>query len=224
MSFYTIKELPESDRPREKLLKLGAENLTDTELIAILLRTGTKGKNVLDLARELLKHFSGINGLSEASIAELSKFKGLGKTKAITLKAAIETGKRAGIVARKPKISSPEQAYNILRNFSFNKVEIFGIITLNTKGEVINIHQITKGGLNFTHITPKEVFHPAVKDLSNTIILFHNHPSGSPEPSSEDIKITHELIKAGNLLDIEIVDHIILGNNIFFSMKKEGLI
>lgn len=224
MSFYTIKELPESDRPREKLLKLGAENLTDTELIAILLRTGTKGKNVLDLSRELLKHFNGISGLSEASIAELSRFKGLGKAKAITLKAALETGKRAGVVSKKPKISSPEQAYKLLKNFSFSKVEIFGIITLNTKGEMINIHQITKGGLNFTHITPKEVFYPAVKDLSNAIILFHNHPSGSPEPSNEDIKITHQLIKAGNLLEIEIVDHIIIGKNLFTSMKREQLI
>ncbi len=224
MSFYRVKDLPESDRPREKLLKLGAENLTDAEIIAILLRTGVKGKNVIDLAREILIHFKGIEGLSEASINELSRFKGLGKTKAITLKAAIEVGRRAGKTKKKRKIDSPEAVATLLDHLKYEKVEIFGTVTLNVKGEVINIHNITKGGANFSHISPKEVFHPAIKDLAVAVIFFHNHPSGDPTPSKEDIYITEKLIEAAKLLDIEILDHIIIGRDNFFSFKENNLL
>ncbi|WP_457568412.1 RadC family protein [Desulfurobacterium sp.] len=224
MSFYRVKDLPESDRPREKLLKLGAENLTDAEIIAILLRTGTKGKNVIDLAREILLHFGGIKGIAEASIRELSAFKGLGKAKAITLKAAIESGRRAGKEKSKRKINSPEAVADLLENLQNEKVEIFGILTLNSKGELINIHKITKGGSNFAHISPKEVFYPAVKDLATALILFHNHPSGHPEPSKEDIVITRRLVEAGSLLNVEIIDHVIIGKHNFFSFKENDLI
>ncbi len=224
MSFYRIKELPESDRPREKLLLLGEENLTDTELVAILLRTGIKGKNVIDLARELLLKFNGIEGISRASFKELSNFKGLGKAKAITLKAAIEIGRRSNAGSKATEITSPEDAFNVVSKFRFNSVEIFGIVTLNIKGEVINIHTISKGGVNFAHITPKEVFNPAIKDLSTGIILFHNHPSGNPQPSKEDIVITKKLTETAALLEINIIDHIILGKESFFSLKQENLL
>ncbi|WP_456426085.1 RadC family protein [Desulfurobacterium sp.] len=224
MSFYRVKDLPESDRPREKLLKLGAENLTDAEIIAILLRTGIKGKNVIDLAREILIRFGGIEGISEASVRELSTFKGLGKAKAITLKAAIEAGRRAGKLKKKRKIDSPEAVVNLLEHLRYEKVETFGILTLNTKGELINIHTVSKGGVNFAHIEPKEVFHPAVKDLAVAVILFHNHPSGNPEPSTDDIKVTRKIVQGSEILDIEIIDHIIIGRDSFFSFKENHLI
>ncbi|RUM41428.1 MAG: hypothetical protein DSY34_03785 [Desulfurobacterium sp.] len=226
MSLYTIKELPESDRPREKLLKFGAENLTDSELLAILLRTGLRGKNVLDLSREVLNHFGGIGGLSRAHVEELLSFKGLGKTKAITLLAAFEVGRRALLTEdSSPKVTSPEDVANLvwikLKNL---KVEVFGILTLNTKGKLISVHEITKGGTNFTSISPKEVFYPAVKDIASAVILFHNHPSGDPTPSGEDIEVTKKLLNGASLLEIEVLDHIIFGRSSYFSFKKEGLL
>ncbi|TCK05254.1 RadC family protein [Phorcysia thermohydrogeniphila] len=226
MAFYTIKELPESDRPREKLIKLGAENLSDSELLAIILRTGSKERNALELARELLKHFGGLSGLSRAHLEELLSFKGLGKAKAVTLIAAIELGQRC-LAGEKipPKISSPEDvAKLLLPKYSGLKVEVFGIVTLNSKGKLISVHEVSKGGVNFTSVTPKEVFHPAVKDLASAVILFHNHPSGEVTPSREDIVVTERLIKAGKHLEIEVLDHIIFGSSQFLSFKKEGLL
>ncbi|ADY73290.1 DNA repair protein RadC [Desulfurobacterium thermolithotrophum DSM 11699] len=226
MSFYTIKDLPESDRPREKLLKFGVENLTDSELLAIILRTGLKGKNVLDLSREILEYFGGIPGISRAHIKELVSFKGLGKTKAVTLLASFEIGRRALLGnGNSPKITSPEDVVNLIWPKVNNlPVEIFGIVTLNTKGKLISIHEITKGGMNFTSISPKEVFHPAVKDMAAAVILFHNHPSGDPTPSKEDIEVTKRILEGAYLLEIEVLDHIVLSSNSYFSFKKEGLL
>ncbi len=220
---YRLKELPPSDRPREKLLEIGAENLTDSELIAILLRTGTSGKNAVDLARELLNHFGGLENLSKASVEELSSFKGLGRAKAITLKAAFELSRRVK-GSRKERISSPEEAFEILKPFSHKETEHFGIMTLNRKGFLINVHVVSVGGTGKTAVNPKEVFSPAVRDLAEAVILFHNHPSGDPTPSREDVAITGELLKAGKLLGIEVLDHIILGRETFVSLKGEGLV
>ena len=226
MAFYTIKELPESDRPREKLIKLGAENLSDSELLAIILRTGFKEKNALELARELLKHFKGLSGLLNAHLEELLSFKGLGEAKAVTLIAAFELGRRCLALERTPpKISSPEDVARILLlKYGRLKVEVFGIVTLNTKGRLISVHEVSKGGVNFTSVTPKEVFYPAVKDLASAVILFHNHPSGEVTPSREDIAVTERLIKAGKHLEIEVLDHIIFGSSQYLSFKKEGLL
>ena len=220
---YRLKELPPSDRPREKLLEIGAENLTDSELLAILIRTGTSGKNAVDLARELLSHFGGIENLSKASVEELSSFKGLGKAKAITLKAAFELSRRVKGTP-KGKITSPEEAFKVLKPFSYKETEHFGILTLNRKGFLINVHIVSVGGTGRTAVNPKEVFNPAVRDLAEAVILFHNHPSGDPTPSKEDISITEELCRAGKLLGIEVLDHIILGRENFVSLKGEGLV
>jgi len=222
---YTIKELPESDRPREKLLKFGAPSLSDSELLAIILRTGTAGKNALDLSRELIKRFGGLEKLSNASIRELKEFKGLGEAKAVTLLALFELCRRVKFQGRKSKISSPKEAFSILKPmFSFKETEHFGIVTLDRKGYVINVHTVAVGGLGKVAVEPKEVFRPAVKDLCEAVILFHNHPSGDPTPSSEDIEITKKLIKAGETLGIEVLDHLILGRETFFSFKGEGLV
>ena len=221
---YTLKDLPPSDRPREKLIEFGAENLTDSELIAILIRTGTSGKNAVDLARELINHFNGLENLSKASVEELSSFKGLGKAKAITLKAAFELSRRVKNV-RFTRISSPRDAYEILKpSFSHKETEHFGTITLNRKGFLINVHTISVGGVGRTAVTPKEVFKPAVRDLAEAVILFHNHPSGDPTPSREDVEITRRLIEAGKLLGIEVLDHIVVGREGFVSLKEEGIV
>ena len=220
---YRMKELPPSDRPREKLLEIGAENLTDSELLAILLRTGTSGKNAVDLARELLNHFGGVDNLSKASVEELSSFKGLGKAKAITLKAAFELSKRVK-VSRSRKITSPEDAFEVLKPYSYKETEHFGVITLNRKGFLINVHVVSVGGTGRAAVSPKEVFNPAVRDLAEAVILFHNHPSGDPAPSREDVRITEELSKAGELIGIEVLDHIILGRESFVSLKGENLV
>ncbi|SMO47198.1 DNA replication and repair protein RadC [Balnearium lithotrophicum] len=222
---YSIKELPESDRPREKLERLGAENLSDSELLAIILRTGTFGKNALDLSRELIKEFGGLSNLSEASLSELMRIKGLGRAKAVTLSALFELCRRIRSQKFDRKISSPEDAFILLNPvFSERKTEHFGIVTLNRKGAVINIHTVSVGGSGKVAVEPKEVFRPAIKDLAEAVILFHNHPSGDPKPSREDIEVTKKLLEVGNLIGIEVLDHIILGRERFFSFKGEGLV
>ena len=223
---YRVKELPESERPREKLLKYGVEYLSDAELLAIILRNGTKERNVIELARDILKSFNGIAGLVNAHLSEISSFKGLGKAKTATLKAAIEFGRRAyrNFDSRK-RVTSPEDVADIVwDDLRHEKVEVFGILTLDVKGNLIGKHKITKGGVNFSSISPKEVFSPAIRDLSSSVILFHNHPSGDPSPSGEDLRVTEVLKKAGELLGIEVVDHIIFGLDKFLSLRKEGLI
>ncbi len=223
---YTVKELPESERPREKLIKHGAENLSDAELLAIVLRNGTKDQNVIDLARSILRDFNGLSGVVNAHLKELLSYKGLGKAKAATLRAAIELGRRAywGLKERR-KVTSPEDVAAIVWDgLKHSKVEVFGILTLDVRGNLIGKHEVTKGGVNFSSISPKEVFYPAVKDLSSAVVLFHNHPSGDPTPSKEDLRVTGVLKEAGRFLDIEIVDHIIFGRNRFLSFKREGLL
>ena len=164
-----------------------------------------------------------MDNLSKASVEELSSFKGLGKTKAITLKAAFELSKRVK-VSRSRKITSPEEAYEVLKPYSYKETEHFGIITLNRKGFLINVHVVSVGGTGRAAVSPKEVFNPAVRDLAEAVILFHNHPSGDPTPSREDVRITEELSKAGELIGIEVLDHIILGRESFISMKGENLV
>jgi len=224
MSYYTVKELPESDRPREKLLKVGAENLSDSELLAIILRTGIKGKNVLDLSREILKAFGGFEGLSKVHVQELIKFKGLGKAKAITVKAAVEIGRRASSGKINSSISSPSDVFELLAKYRYFEMEVFGVITLNMKNVPLGIYEVAKGSLNSTIVSPKEVFRPAVRDLAASVIFFHNHPSGDSTPSREDFEVTARLLKAASLLGIEVLDHLIIGRNSYFSFKEEGVL
>ncbi len=225
MHYYTIKQLPELDRPRERLLKLGVDSLSDSELLAIILRTGSQGKNAVDLARELINHFGNLSKLSESHIEELLQFKGLGKAKAITLLAAFELGRRASQKKeQRTRITCPEDALSLIANFRNSKVEIFGVITINAKGYPIDVHEISKGGISAVSITPREIFYPAIKDLSSAIIVFHNHPSGDTEPSIEDIRLTERILKISSELDIEVLDHIILSSNGYFSFAKAGMI
>ena len=220
-----IKELPEEDRPREKIEKFGVESLTDSELLAVLLRTGTNGKSAVTLARELLKEFGNLRKISEASLQELTSFKGLGKAKAITLIAAFEVGRRASNSLSPKKVKSPKDAFEVIKPLVDKlKVEELGILTLNSAGEVIGIHKVARGGSNRVSVRAKEILRPAVKDLAEGIILFHNHPSGSLKPSPEDIHITEKLKEACKILGMELLDHIIVTEENFFSFKGEGLV
>lgn len=222
---YRIKELPESDRPREKLLKVGAENLTDSELLAILIRTGTNGKSALTIARELLKAFGSLKGIAQAPLRELISFKGLGKAKAITLIASFEIGRR---VKREPppdKVLSPQDAYRLIRPIVEDlKVEELGVITLNSSGSVIGIYKVARGGTTQVSVKVKEILAPAVKDLAEGLILFHNHPSGDLRPSAEDLELTKRVSKASELLGLKLLDHLIVSEKSFLSLKGEGLV
>jgi DNA repair protein RadC len=220
-----IKELPESDRPREKLKKFGSRALTDSELLAILLRTGTCGKSAVTLAQELLRKFKNLKGLSRASLRELLSVKGLGEAKAVTLIAALELGRRVGTEDKRERITGPEEAYSLIVPLVDSlEVEEVGIVTLNAKGAVIGIHTVARGGLNGASVNLKEILRPAVRDLAEALILFHNHPSGDPTPSREDLEITRRVKEGAELLGLELIDHIIVGKNCFFSFKGEGLV
>lgn len=232
MTTYLIREMPEGDRPRERLQARGAAALGDAELIAILLRTGVKGQSAVQLARQLLKEFRALDELARVPLETLAKVKGVGATKAIQLKAAFELARRLAARPREkqPVISSPEDAASLLREeVRLLDRELFQVLLLNTKNGLIKKCEISRGSLNASIVEPREVFKDAIAASAASVILAHNHPSGDPTPSSEDISITKRLVKAGELLNIAVLDHIILGQRTqdreqdFVSMKELGL-
>ena len=214
-SYYpTIKDLPLAIRPRERLRAAGPQALSDEELIAIILRTGTQAFNVLDVARELLVQHEGLAGLNRATVSELAAARGVGPVKAIDLKAAFELGKRLLTRApeERPQITGPEAAYALLRgDMGFLEQESVRVILLNTKNRVQKISSVSEGSLNSSIIRVGEVFRDAVREQSAAIVLAHNHPSGDTTPSAEDVAITRKVVEAGRLLDIDVLDHIIIG-------------
>ena len=218
-----IKDLPKVLRPREKLLKYGPEKLSNTELLAILLRTGQKGRNVVELAKKLLqKH--GSQNLPNLDVKELKKFPGIGPTKACEIVACFELGKR--LLQRKQAeiYLKPEDVWNELRDLRHHKKEHFVIFYLDTRNQEIKREVISIGSLNANLVHPREVFEPAVRRLAAQIILAHNHPSGDPEPSEDDLEITKRLTESGKILGIEVVDHIIITKTGFISFKEKKLI
>lgn len=222
-----IKHLPKLERPRERLNQLGPGALSIQELIAIILRIGTTGVSAVELANRLLVRFENLKALAQASIDELSSIDGMGEAKAISLKAAFELGMRlnssSGSIRR--VIKKPVDIYNLLADeMRLLAQEIFKVVILNTKNEVIKIETVTIGTINTNIIHPRELFRPAIRANANTVILIHNHPSGDPEPSREDILITKKLIDASRIIDIEIEDHVIIGDGRFVSMKEKNLI
>jgi DNA repair protein RadC len=228
MSGPSIKNLPSEERPRERLENYGAENLSNTELMAIILRTGTTNQSVLTLANLLLVEFKTLQQLAAASISELSKIKGIGKSKAIQLLAAFELGKRLQLSDLSPEddiFSSPQDvARFFISDLRFLQQEHFIVIHLNTKNRLLSKETITIGTLDSSLVHPREVFKAAIRQSSASLILIHNHPSGDPRPSREDINLTRRLKEAGDLLGIPILDHLIIGNNKYFSMKEEGML
>jgi DNA repair protein RadC len=209
-----IKELPDSERPRERLMEKGADALRHAELIAILLRTGTKGVSAIQVAEQVLKKFSSLDSLSRATIAELRQVKGIGRDKAIALKSAFTLARRMAEEIRQesPTLDTPERIADLLRerNRAY-EVENFQVVVLNTRRRLIRVDNISQGTLDTILVHPREVFKLAISANAAAVVLVHNHPSGDPTPSEADIKVTRDLIRAGQLLKIEVLDHVILG-------------
>ena len=214
MSGPRIKDIPASERPRERLAANGADALGNSDLIAILLRTGLQGKSALVIGQELLAKFQTLDRLSQASVTELCKVKGIGRDKAVTLKAAFTLARRmaAELRAESPLLDSPERIADLLREDARGyEVEHFLVLLLNTRRHLIRVERISQGTLDAIHVHAREVFKHAISANAAAIVLVHNHPSGDPTPSEADIKVTRDLIRAGQLLKIDVLDHVILG-------------
>lgn len=221
----TIKNLPLEERPRERLLHYGPENLSAAELIAIIVRTGSAKQTAISLAEELLSHFKDLRGIAKATCAEIAKVKGIGTVKAIQLKAAFELGRRVLTTnpAQLPTIRRPQDVFDLLKaNYQDLDREHFKVVHLNIKNQVLKVETTAIGILNSSPVHPREVFKEAVKMNSAGLILTHNHPSGDPTPSQDDLSLTARLQEAGQILGIQIIDHIIFGDNRFLSLKECG--
>jgi DNA repair protein RadC len=221
-----IRELPPSEQPRERLRDVGPAALTDAELLAILLRVGVSGTNVVQLAQQLLVAYGGWSGLLRADYRELCKRRGVGEAKAATVKAALEIGRRlliAGIDER-PQIKSPaDVASLLLLEMSHLDQEHLRAVLLDTKNRVQEIVTIYVGSVNSAQIRVGEVFRGAIRRNSAAIIVAHNHPSGDPNPSPEDVVVTRQIVEAGKLLDVDVLDHLIIGRGRYVSMRERGL-
>jgi len=222
ISHTLIKELPEAERPRERLQAHGEGALSNVELIAIALGSGSKGRNALSLAQHLLAEFDGLAGVARASILQLCRVPGIGPAKAAQIKAALELGRRlvaTGDAAR-PRISCPEDAAGrFLAQMSMLTQEELHVMLLDTKNQVLRTLTVYVGNVNTSMIRVAEVFREAIKDNAVSIIVAHNHPSGDPTPSPEDISVTREILRAGQMLDIDVLDHLVIGKNRYVSMK-----
>jgi DNA repair protein RadC len=209
-----IKDLPDSERPRERLAAQGADALKNSELIAILLRTGLKGASAIQVAEQLLQKFDSLGNLARANLEELQKVKGIGRDKAIALKSAFTLARRMALELREEgmTLDNPESIADLLReeNRAY-EVEHFQVVLLNTRRKLIRVEQISQGILDTILIHPREVFKSAISANASAIVLAHNHPSGDPTPSEADVKATRDLIRAGQVLKIEVLDHIIMG-------------
>jgi len=218
-----IKDLPDSSKPRERFLKFGKEALSDAELFAIILRTGTINENVVDMSNRLIKEYS-LEKLFDCSLKELQSIKGIGPSKAMQILAMSELGKRYS-QSKNPikKISCAEDVYNHFKEkLKDEKQENFYVLILNNANNIIKEEFISKGVLDSAILHPREVFKPAIKNSASKLILVHNHPSGNPEPSEEDIEITRRLIEAGKLIDIKVLDHVIIGDGKWWSWVEKG--
>ncbi len=224
---YTIKSLPADDRPQEKLLKYGAGALSNSELIAVILRTGTREENVVMLSQRILKEGGkGLRNIAEGSLEKFKSYKGISDAKAAKLMALAEISKRMSTLKiEKLKISSPDDAaVMMMEEMRYYQKEYFKIMLLDTKNNVKKVSEISVGSLNSSIVHPREVFYEAIVNLASSIILVHNHPSGDCEPSHEDIVLTNRLDESGKILGIRVLDHIIIGDGVYFSFKEEGLI
>lgn len=221
-----IRDMPERDRPRERLMLVGAKALSTAELLAIVIRTGVGGENVLRLAERLLSRFGGLPALSRATIAELVVMNGIGKVKAVEIKAALELGRRlmAAAPEERSRVTSPADAANLLMSeMMFLEQEHLRLILLDTRNGVLGTPTIYIGSLNTSVIRVGELFRAALRENAAAMIVAHNHPSGDPSPSPEDVSVTRQIKKAGEILDIDVLDHIVIGHQRFVSLKERGL-
>jgi len=221
-----VAEMPATDRPRERLERLGPQALTSAELLAILLRTGTAGTSVLQVSARLLAEFDGLRGLANASVAELCALRGISETKACQLLATLELGRRSASLgpADQPLISTPEDVDLLLRaELAPLAQEKLYVLLLNTKQELLRVHEVYQGTVNSATVRIAEVLRPAIKDNCPNIIVVHNHPSGDPGPSADDIRVTRRLARSAEAMDICLHDHVVIAAAGFVSMKRRGL-
>jgi DNA repair protein RadC len=220
-----IRDFPKDERPRERLIKDGPNSLSNQELLAIVLRTGTKNESVLQISNQLLSKFDGLRLLMNASIEEISNIKGIGEAKAAQLIASFELGKRINRLQYDGRfnIKGPEDCAKFMMDeMRFLEQEHFICLYLNTKNQIIARETIFKGSLNASIVHPREVFKEALRRSACSIICLHNHPSGDPTPSREDIEVTKRLVECGKIIGIEILDHIIIGEHKYVSLKEKG--
>jgi len=209
-----LKDQPASQLPRERLVEQGPDALSHSELVAILLRTGLKGANVLQVAAQVVKKYGSLQGLAKASVDDLITIKGIGRDKAVTLIAAFTLARKMAEELRReaPLLDTPERVADLLREDNrMYEVEHFQVVLLNTRRKLMEVVRISQGTLDTLLVHPREVFKPAISGNAAAIVLVHNHPSGDPTPSEADIKVTRDLIRAGQLLKIDVLDHIIIG-------------
>ncbi len=225
-NIYTIKEMKEEERPRERLAMLGPQSLTTAELLAILLRVGMVGETAVQVGQRLLQTFGGITGIHRASFDELSHQKGIKLAKAAQIKAAIELGRRLVLESpdEKPIVHSPADAAELVQyEMTAMEQEELRVLLLDTRNRVQHIETVYRGSVNSSQVRVAEIFKAAIRRNATNLIVIHNHPSGDPTPSPDDIAITRAILQAGELLDIKLLDHIIIGSGRFFSLKERGL-
>lgn len=221
-----IRDMPLDERPRERLRLRGASSLSNAELLAILLRTGAQGENVLSLATRLLARFDGVVGLARASFGELCAEHAVGEAKAAQVKAALELGRR--LVSTQPEeratVRSPQDVYNLLMaEMALLDQEHLRVVLLNARNQVLAIHELYRGTVNTALVRPAEVFREAVREGCPAVIVVHNHPSGDPTPSADDAAMTRRLVEAGAILEIEVLDHVVIARRGFASLREQGL-
>src|SRR3990170_1204424 len=227
MGYKSIKDWPEGERPRERLLRDGAHSLTVAQLLAIILRTGGGGRSALDLAIEVLDTFGELRKIEMASLIEFTSIKGMGKAKVAQVKAAFELGRRLAEepFIRGPAFSSGHDVYSYYHGRLKNlKKEVFYCLMLDAKNRILKDYRISEGTLTNSLIHPREAFKDAIKESAASVIFAHNHPSGDPGPSREDILITERLVTVGDLIGIRVLDHIIVGDGKYMSMREKGYI
>lgn len=221
-----IRDMPQGERPRERLRESGPNSLSNAELVAILLRTGTEGENVLNLSSRILSDFGGLAGMARVSYAELCAIHGISDAKACQLLSALELGKRLVSLfpEDRPVIRSPQDVYNLLgAEMGFFDQEHLRVLLLNTKNEVLGTREVYIGSVNSAAVRVAEVLRPAIRENCPAIIITHNHPSGDPTPSPEDILVTRQIRTSADMMDIELLDHIVIGRQRFISLKDKGL-
>jgi DNA repair protein RadC len=224
---YTLRELPIGERPRERMLAQGAQALSNAELLAILLRTGTVAESAVRLAERILRESGSLRSLTDMRLEQLTAIKGVGPAKALQIQAGIELGRRLArsSMEERPVIRSPHDAADLLmEELRYLNKEHFICLFLNTKNHVIGQETISVGTLNATIVHPREVFRPAITRNCASVICAHNHPSGDPTPSTEDLELTSRLVEAGEIVGIEVLDHLIIGDRSFTSLKEKGFL
>jgi DNA repair protein RadC len=223
---YRITDLHESERPRERLASLGPQVLSSAELLAILLRVGVRGENAVQVGQRLLQQFNGLGGLHRAPFEELVHQHGIGEAKAAQIKAAIELGRRLTLESpeERPIINSPaDAAALVLYEMSALEQEHLRVLLLDTRNHVLDIAEVYRGSVNMSQIRVGEIFKAAIRRNATAVIVVHNHPSGDPTPSPDDAAVTRALVQGGKLVDVEVLDHLIIGAGRYVSMKERGL-